>query len=106
LARCLTALVLLLASTTALSQTFAPRALSGTVADSGARVIVGATVSVVTAAGKQQTVTDSEGQFALTVAPGAFSLHIEGRNLVPLDRQCGVADVTTGIIVQVELGAS
>jgi hypothetical protein len=77
------------------------RQIAGTVADSKGAVLVGAAVAVVAPNWKRQTVTDTQGQFALAAPASSFVLHVEGRDLIPQDRSFSGAEVLTGITIQV-----
>ncbi len=97
----LATLLCLLASHASFSQGPPRRTISGTITDAQDGVLVGVTVAVVATNWKQKTVTDSQGRFALAVLPGAFTLHVEGRDLIPRDRSFSGTEVLTAIRIQV-----
>jgi hypothetical protein len=89
------ALLMLIVSLSAVAQT--SRTLSGAIITSSNEAVAGATIIVRSTQGEQRAITDTEGNFKLTVAADPLTLIISGKNIVRQERFIRANDATENL---------
>lgn len=84
------------------AQTIAGRKLSGIVVTDKDEAVAGATVIVRSAAGEQKTVSDTRGNFTLTVESVPLTLRVEGKNLAPVERSLAADETADDLTIRVK----
>jgi outer membrane receptor protein involved in Fe transport len=78
------------------------RTLSGVVVSNKREAVEGARIIVRHGAGEQQAVSDAEGKFSLRLPEGTLTLRVEGKYIVPSERQIGPGEKTDNLEIEVE----
>jgi outer membrane receptor protein involved in Fe transport len=89
------ALLMLIVSLSAVAQT--SRTLSGAIITSSNEAVAGATIIVRSTQCEQRAITDTEGNFKLTVAADPLTLIISGKNIVRQERFIRANDATENL---------
>ncbi|HEU4390050.1 MAG TPA: carboxypeptidase-like regulatory domain-containing protein, partial [Blastocatellia bacterium] len=96
-------MLITLAAVEAAAQTNNARLLSGAVVTRNNESVQGVLVTVRSASGAQQVVTDQAGAFQVTVPNGPLTVHITGDHVAPRERFIGVDDPTEDVLIETEL---
>ncbi len=84
------------------AQTNTTRTLSGTIVTPKNEAVAGVSVIVRSSAGEQKTVSDSEGEFRLTVPDEPLSVRIEGKNVAVQERVIGKGEAAENLRFEIE----
>jgi hypothetical protein len=85
----------------AAAQTSDTRTLSGVVVTQQNELVPGVTLTVRTSSGEQETVSDGEGNFRLTVPNEPLSIKVSGKNIEPSVRMIGANEASENLQIKI-----